>query len=179
MNLVSLQPGQVLARIDSVVAVYRAAFCTPPYDKREDEVIDFAVSLPAHIDGPSFLFIAACEDKMDQMEGFTYGRKPVPGQFWHDVVRDQLIPIGAEHWLDESYQLAQMAVHPAHQRKGIAVRLHDTLLGLAPARCALLTTMAAATPADELYRSRGWSVLVDRFKVPGLDRPYRIMGREV
>ena len=177
VKLVSLPPEQLLAQIDRVVAVYRAAFCTAPYHKDEEEVADFATSLPAHTSGPDFRFLAAYDGEPEQMIAFAYGRATLPGQPWHDLVRAQLLAAGLEAWLADSYQLAQMAVHPAYHRQGIGGRLHDALLADAPPRRALLTTMAAETPAYYFYRRRGWQVLVGRFAVPGLARPYQIMGR--
>jgi GNAT superfamily N-acetyltransferase len=177
-----LGPEVVLARLESVVAVYRAAFVAAPYHKRPAEVVDFAESLPVHSGRAGFRFLAARDGMTGEMAGFTYGFAPQPGQLWHDIVREQLARAGEDGWLAESFQLAQMAVAPAYQGQGVGGGLHDGLVGRAaaeqPYRRTLLTTMAAETPAFHLYRRRGWRVLGDSFQVGGLLRPYRIMGRE-
>ena len=40
-------------------------------------------------------------------------------------------------------------------------------------------TMAVASPAQQLYRGRGWQVLVAKMHFPGVARPYSILGKEL
>ncbi len=39
-----------------------------------------------------------------------------------------------------------------------------------------VTIHALSAEEGDSIRGRGWQVLLDRFRVPGLPRPYRVMG---
>jgi GNAT superfamily N-acetyltransferase len=158
------------------VAVYRDAFRALPYAKGEDEVVAFARLLPEHGARAGFRLIVAREESSDEVVGFAYGHENAPGQGWHEVVAPLAPPKMVSEWLIGSFRLAEMAVLTRAQGRGIGGLLHDRLLaGLAYER-AVLSTMAAETNAYRLYRKRGWRVLLDDFLVPGLPRPYRVMG---
>jgi ribosomal protein S18 acetylase RimI-like enzyme len=71
-----------------------------------------------------------------------------------------------------------MAVLPEFQGQGIGGQLHDLLLQDLPYRHGLLSTLNEETNATALYRRRGWQVLLEPFQFAGVNRLYRIMGRE-
>jgi GNAT superfamily N-acetyltransferase len=160
-----------------LIQVYLYAFRQPPYSKSQQEVETFAHFLPLHITDSGFRLVIATQG--EQLLGFAYGRRPSPGQPWHDFVAEVLQAAGEEAWLKDAYQLAEMAVLPESQGRGIGGRLHDRLLQDLPQKRALLTTMAANSPAYRLYLRKGWKLLVDDLIVPDLPRPYRVMGLEL
>jgi ribosomal protein S18 acetylase RimI-like enzyme len=162
-----------------IVGVYRRAFGAPPYNKGEVEVTGFAQSLPEHVRREGFRFVAAFEGENESMVGFAYGYISKPGQFWYDTVATALGPHAAAEWLTRSFQLAEIAVAPHAQGRGIGSRLHDRLLEGIALRKAVLSTMRAKTAAQRLYRKRGWVTLLDQLRFPGVGRAYRIMGLDL
>lgn len=162
-----------------IVAVYRDAFGAPPYTKGEHEVAEFARFLPEHLERDGFRLVVAEEKDRGDLLGFAYGHENAPGQGWHEVVVRVAPPRLVITWLFGSFRLAEMAVVTRAQGQGIGGLLHDRLLAGLPYSRAVLSTMADETNAYRLYRGRGWQVLVDRFRVPGLPRPYRVMGLEL
>ncbi|HSJ53720.1 MAG TPA: GNAT family N-acetyltransferase [Anaerolineae bacterium] len=161
---------------DRIVAVYRDAFGMPPYAKGKDEVEAFARFLPEHVGREGFSLVVAEEEGSGDVLGFAYGHENAPGQGWHEVVARLAPPQLVSEWLIGSFRLAEMAVVTRAQGRGLGGRLHDRLLAGLPYRRAVLSTMAADTNAYRLYRKRGWQVLLDDLLVPGLPRPYRVLG---
>jgi GNAT superfamily N-acetyltransferase len=159
-----------------ITGVYREAFRPYPYRKSEGEVVAFEQSFPGHTRSDGFRFVAAIENDSDRLLGFAYGYTARTGQWWNDSVARALKPEMAEAWLSDSFQLAEIAVRPKYQGKGIGGRLHDHLLKGLPYQRAVLSTLAAETVAYHLYHKRGWVVLLDEYLFPGVARPYRIMG---
>jgi GNAT superfamily N-acetyltransferase len=162
--------------LDPIVRVYQAAFRAAPYDKREAEVAGFAEALPKHVRRDAFRFVGAFNESTDSLVGFAYGYTSQRGQWWYDVVRKALPPLGAIEWLTNAFQLTEIAVQPQAQGQSIGGRLHDYLLGGVPHARALLSTLDAETIAFKMYQERGWLTLFEHFYFPGVPRPYRIMG---
>ena len=48
-----------------------------------------------------------------------------------------------------------------------------------PSRTAMLSTIQAETTALQLYRKRGWLVLLDHFMFPNTPAPFQIMGLDL
>ncbi len=159
-----------------LVDVYRRAFRGSPYAKSPAEVDAFARFLPVHAGAPGYRLVVATDSDEGKVVGFSYGRTAARGQPWYDLVEGSLQSAGLGEWLIDAYQIVEMAVAPAVQRRGIGSRLHERLLSGLPHRRAVLTTMAADTPAYRFYWSKGWRVLVEKIMVPQLPRPYRLMG---
>ena len=82
-------------------------------------------------------------------------------------------------WLEGAFELAELAVRPPLQGRGIGGRLHDHLLADRPHRTAVLSTLQEETRALHLYRSRGWRTLLEHFSFSGVGRVYRIMGLDL
>jgi hypothetical protein len=59
IGLTFLTEQQIQVFLEQIVGVYREAFRAPPYSKQEEEVLEFAESLPAHIHREGFRFVAA------------------------------------------------------------------------------------------------------------------------
>ncbi len=175
----SLANHQVGAIQDQLVAIYRAAFKAPPYCKGQDEVLEFARSLPQNLKRDDFRLVVAAENETDTLLGFCFGYKITPDLMWPKVVAKAVRPQIAAEWLVNSYQLVEMAVRPNFQGQGIGGLLHDRLLEGLSYRRAVLLTMAAESNATWMYHKRGWRVLLEAILFPGLARPYQLMGLKI
>jgi GNAT superfamily N-acetyltransferase len=162
-----------------LVTIYREAFGILPYCKEEAEVADFAQSLPRHVGKDGFRIVVALADQTEQAVGFAYGYASSRDQWWYEEVAKVVRASMVVEWLRSSFRLVEMAVAPGAQGQGIGGLLHDRLLGGLSYERAVLSTMAAETPAYRMYVKRGWRVLLDDFLFPGVTRPYRIMGLDL
>jgi len=112
--------------------------------------------------------------------GFAYGFHGSSGQWWHDVVRQSLAARqgseAAYHWLDDSFEFAEVHVRPVHQGRGTGRAMMHALAGGRPERTAVLSTPDGQTRARRLYHSLGFADLLPRFSFPGAGPPYAIMG---
>lgn len=159
-----------------LIQIYHDAFSRPPY--RGADPAAFADILLRHTERPTFTGLVA--EEAGSVTGFAYGYTGEPGGWWYDQVQAGLPVETAQTWLDEPFELAELAVAPQAQGRGLGARLHDELLALASRhhRRAVLSTLEAETRAMHLYRRRGWQVLVPRFHFqPGPS--YRILGRRL
>ncbi|MBU0494967.1 MAG: GNAT family N-acetyltransferase [Chloroflexi bacterium] len=170
---------QIEAFQSQFVTIYRDAFKAPPYCKGEEEAMDFAQSLPQHVEREGFRMVVAVEDGAGTLVGFSYGYQNIPGQLWHEEVARAVQPQIVAEWLMNTFRLVEMAVALRAQRQGIGGLLHDHLLSKLPYRKVVLSTMAAETNAYRMYQKRGWQVLVEEVIFPGVARPYRVMGLEL
>jgi ribosomal protein S18 acetylase RimI-like enzyme len=111
---------------------------------------------------------------------FAYGFHGGSGQWWHDLVRSALISRSghgaATEWLDDSFEVAEVHVHPEYQRRGIGRRLLYRLTGGRAERTAVLSTMDTNSPARRLYRSLGFTDLLTGYRFSGAPVPYAVMG---
>lgn len=107
------------------------------------------------------------------IEGFAYGFRDEPSNGWWERVASVLTEDEVVTWLDDCFALAELAVIPEMQGRGIGGQLHDVLLKGLPA---VLSTLRADTPAMRLYRKRGWVTLVETLLLSGMTHPYTVMG---
>jgi GNAT superfamily N-acetyltransferase len=111
---------------------------------------------------------------------FAYGFHGGSGQWWHDLVRSALISRSgcdaAIEWLDDSFEVAEVHVHPEYQRRGIGRRMLYRLTGGRAERTAVLSTMDTNSPARRLYRSLGFTDLLTDYRFSGAPVPYAVMG---
>ena len=112
--------------------------------------------------------------------GFAYGFHGLAGQWWHDVVTDSLTARrgseAAGHWLGDSFEFAEVHVHPDHQARGTGRAMMHVLAAGRPERTAVLSTPHGQTRARRLYSSLGFVDLLPAFSFPGAGPAYAIMG---
>ncbi|GAB3668842.1 GNAT family N-acetyltransferase [Actinocorallia lasiicapitis] len=114
--------------------------------------------------------------------GFIYGFHGAPGQWWHDVVAGELSRRDgrehAKHWLSDTFEVAELHVHPAFQGQGLGRKLLTTLCAGREERTVVLSTLDLRpdTPARNLYRSEGFTDLLSQYEFPGGGPPYAVMG---
>src|SRR5690554_1110822 len=129
---------------------------------------------PKHVGWPGFrLFMAAIDGNP---VGFIYGYRTLPGQWWHDEVRDALVDAGHEQWLANAIELAEIAVLPPFQGRGIGTRLIDAFLNDV-AQPVLLALEAADNRTHTLYAAHGFQDLLLEFRYSGFDDRIIVMGR--
>jgi GNAT superfamily N-acetyltransferase len=125
--------------------------------------------------GPS---TAAAADGL--VTGFAYGFHGEPGQWWHDLVLARLTAehgaVAADHWLGDSFEVAEVHVHPDFQGCGTGRAMVLRLVAECPERTAVLSTMDGNTRARRLYRGLGFLTLLSGFTFPGAPEPYAVMG---
>jgi ribosomal protein S18 acetylase RimI-like enzyme len=163
----------------AVVEVYRLAFSAPPYNRGLAEAILFRDTFAQHTRRQGFRMAGAFERGSGLLVGFAYGFACLPGNWWYEKVSAAGGRQFTERWLRGSFQLAEIGVIPEWQGQGVGGRLFDILLEDLPHPRAVLSTLAQETPAQALYRSRGWQVLIEEMYFPAVARTYRIMGKEL
>ena len=112
--------------------------------------------------------------------GFAYGFHGSAGQWWHDVVRQNMAARQgsdvAGHWLGDSFEFAEVHVRPVYQGQGTGRAMMHRLAAGRPERTAVLSTPDGQTRARRLYYSLGFADLLPAFVFPGAGPAYAIMG---
>jgi ribosomal protein S18 acetylase RimI-like enzyme len=111
----------------------------------------------------------------DTLVGFGYGYTTKPGQWWHDLVRHAIGPLG-DDWLTNSFELSEIHVLPAYQGHGIGREMLVELAGALPHRNVLLSTPDRDTRAFRLYHHLGFVDLARNYLFPGDSRPFAVLG---
>ncbi|GAA0324711.1 GNAT family N-acetyltransferase [Actinoallomurus spadix] len=160
-------------RLDAMLATYAAAM-EPPVDQMPGR----RTIMERHAAYPGFrAFVAG---RRRDVVGFAYGFRGEPGQWWHDVVHAALAETGgpehAQAWMGDTFEVAELHVHPDSQGQGLGRRLITTLCADRPERNVVLSTLDAETPARNLYRSLGLTDLLTAFRFPGGGPLYAVMG---
>ena len=175
-----LDIDQLAAASDALATVYGAAFAQPPYNEPEEASGHFAQILRRNAASPPAGF-RCCVARADggAFVGFGYGFTYGPGTSRYDLLAKALAPEPPEvaaRWLDDAFDLVELAVHPSAQGQGIGARLHDALLEGQPHRPAVLTAYDGETVAMRLYRSRGWAPISGQIFFPGGTEPHLVLG---
>jgi GNAT superfamily N-acetyltransferase len=168
-----LGPAEFNTAIGQLLAVYAVAMNPPQPMLAGREPI-----MRRHAANPGFRALTATAGPV--LTGFSYGFHGVPGQWWHDMVAMALATLapaaGAHAWLADSFEVAELHVHPRYQGEGIGRELLLRLTSGRGERTALLSTQDAESRARRLYRGVGFTDLVTGFRFSGGDPPYAVMG---
>jgi len=114
--------------------------------------------LPAHAERDDFVFLVARE--AGELTGFGYGFTGAHGQWWTDRVAAALDAGQRAQWLDvPHFEIVELHVRPAWQRRGVGSALLAQLLSRQPHDRALLSTQTASRKARNFYAKNGWSEL--------------------
>jgi len=179
VSVCELSPGEFIARLDQLTAVYAAAMRPPA------ELLPSRRSIMAgHAANPGFRALAAIDDGTGEAVGFGYGFHGAAGQWWHDTVGRALTATrghaAAAAWLDDSFEVAELHIAPDYQGRGVGADVLLRLTSGRPERTALLSTRDADSPARRLYRGTGFTDLLTAFRFfPGGEPPYAVMGAEL
>jgi GNAT superfamily N-acetyltransferase len=159
---------------DGVVEAYRRAWRPTPFWPGRSGISEFGPRLLRHSEIPDFRLCVASLD--GRVLGFAYGYTSVPGGWWRETVVARLDGADAGYWFDDCFELAELAVVPECQQRGLGRRLHDLLLNDLRHRTSLLSTQMENEPATRFYYRLGWTVVVSDFVFPNRPHPYFIMG---
>lgn len=111
--------------------------------------------------------------------GFSYGYTSQAGQYYHNLLANELSPIEYEKWLQDCFEFVELAVHPNHRNQGYGkVLIHQLLKGVSN-RTAVLTTQVDNISARNLYQGLGWGVVKEPFIPSKNGIPFVIMGKEL
>ena len=179
IQYLELSPASAERLSDEFVRVYAGAFAGPPYLRGKPEALAFADSFAHHRGREAFRCLVARDAQDGLLVGFIYGFTCLPGQWWYDQLAGRMSPELQARWLSGAFELAELAVLPAYQGRGIGGQLHDRLLNGLPQRTALLSTMQTETNAMALYRKRSWRLILSDFLFAGAVRPYVILGKDL
>jgi ribosomal protein S18 acetylase RimI-like enzyme len=169
-----IEPFRVRDVSGAVARIYRNA-----YDLQDAELQGFINGAFAkHATWPGFRLLIATIENVPA--GFIYGYNSQPGQWWHDTIHPAMRDADQHHWQHNAFELAEVAVDPAVQGRGIGTALIDAFLSDLPDRTILLSTMAdPGDRAKDLYRRFGFIELLPDFRYPGSENePAIIMGRQ-
>jgi GNAT superfamily N-acetyltransferase len=191
LELRELDAGGFLANLDACTGVYAAAMNPPGYQLPGRYSI-----MERHASYGAFRAIAVIQPSRDgqagdgpagngpvtngALVGFAYGFHGEGGQWWHDLVYLAVANAqgrqAADHWLADSFEIAEVHVLPRHQGQGTGLAMMQRLAAGRPEQTAVLSTMDADTRARRLYRGLGFTDLVAGFMFSGTEVPYAIMG---
>ncbi|HMC72301.1 MAG TPA: GNAT family N-acetyltransferase, partial [Mycobacteriales bacterium] len=170
-------PEAFAASIPVTAAIYGEAMQRPP-----ELVVQRREIMGSHLHRAGFVGVLA-RDADDAVIGFGYGYHGRPGDWWHDVVTRALAQKDgrkvARDWLDDSFELAELHVHPSRHGEGIGRRVLESVLSRADGATAVLSTHDRDSPAHRLYTSVGFVDLLPGFVFPGSSEVYVVMGKRL
>jgi len=136
-----------------------------------------ATRLPAHAGRRDFIFLVA--RKGDEIVGFGYGYTGSAGQWWTDRVERSLTAAQRAEWTEPPhYEIVELHVRPAQQRRGVGSALLAQLLTRQPHDRVLLSTQAGSRRARGFYAKNGWAELGSVDFGAGYP-PYIVLGKRV
>jgi GNAT superfamily N-acetyltransferase len=144
----------VLARIEHLATIYRAAFAAPPWNEDERAAAAFVDRLATDVLRPGFGAVLASIEGRPVGFGTAWRTPaPFPSGRAYDLVRAELAD-EVEAVLVGALEVDELAVIPQARGQGVAARVLDLLCSGAP-DCWLLTAPGAAD-AIRFYERRGW-----------------------
>ncbi|MER5428688.1 GNAT family N-acetyltransferase [Streptomyces sp. NPDC002588] len=169
MDLV-IGPLDLPAHVDEALAVQAVAFGLGP-----DEVAVRRQIVLRHMTTPGArAFGATTAD--GRLVGFVYGLPNDRAHWWSTVVEPYLRAQGNDFWLDDSFVITELHVHPAYQNRGAGRALITTITDTATEPRSILSAIDTDSPARALYHSLGYQDLARRVLFPSAPRPYAVMG---
>lgn len=163
-------PLDLAARVDEALAVQAVAF---GLGREEIEVRRHIVL--RHLDHPRARALGATTPS-GRLVGFVYGMPNDRAQWWSTVVEPYLRATGSEGWLDDSFVITELHVHPDHQQHGIGRTLITTITDAVDQPRSILSAIDTESPARGLYRALGYRDLARQVHFPSAPKPYAVMG---
>jgi ribosomal protein S18 acetylase RimI-like enzyme len=167
---VVIGPLDLAARVDEALAVQALAF-----GLGADEIAVRRQIVLRHITYPGARALGATTPQ-GRLVGFVYGMPNDRAHWWSTVVEPYLRARGHENWLDDSFVITELHVHPHYQNHGIGRALITTITDSAAEPRSILSAIDTDSPARGLYRSLGYQDLARQVLFPSAPRPYVVMG---
>lgn len=169
MDLV-IGPLDLSAHVDEALAVQAIAFGLGP-----DEVAVRRQIVLRHMTFPGARAFGATTPE-GRLAGFVYGMPNDRTHWWSTIVEPYLRALDNSLWLDDSFVITELHVHPAYQNLGAGRSLITTITDTAVQPRSILSAIDIDSPARALYRSLGYRDLARRVLFPSAPRPYAVMG---
>ncbi|MEW1659648.1 GNAT family N-acetyltransferase [Streptomyces sp. NPDC093707] len=170
MDDVAVGPLDLAARVDDALAVQALAF----------GLTDEEIAVRRHIVLRHLGCIGAralgAITPAGRLVGFVYGMPNDRTHWWSTVVEPYLRSQGLDHWLDDSFVITELHVHPAYQNRGIGRTLITRITDEATQPRSILSAIDTESPARGLYRSLGYHDIARRVLFPSAPTPYAVMG---
>ncbi len=163
-------PLDLEAHVDDALAVQAVAFGLD-----DDEIGVRRHIVLRHIGSPGARALGATNDE-GRLVGFVYGMPNDRTHWWSTVVAGYLRQSGYEGWLNDSFVVTELHVHPLYQQRGIGRRLITMLTDGADEPRSLLSAIDTDSPARALYRDLGYGDLARHVHFPSASSPYAVMG---
>ncbi|MER6999448.1 GNAT family N-acetyltransferase [Streptomyces sp. NPDC000410] len=163
-------PLNLAERVDDALAVQALAF-----GLSEDEIAIRRHIVLRHLRYPGARAFGAT-DPDGRLVGFVYGQPNDRTHWWSTVVEPYLRGNGSEYWLDHSFVITELHVHPSFQGRGIGRTLITTITDGAAEPRSILSAIDIESPARGLYRALGYQDLARHVLFPSAPKPYAVMG---
>ncbi|TLQ43382.1 GNAT family N-acetyltransferase [Streptomyces marianii] len=167
---VEVAPVNLAARVDDALSVQALAFglTAEEIGIRRHIVLRHLLSPGAHALGAT--------TPAGRLVGFVYGMPNDRTHWWSTVVEPYLRSNGSDDWLDDSFVITELHVHPAYQGRGIGRRLITTITDGAAQPRSILSAIDTESRARGLYRALGYQDLARQVVFPSAPKPYAVMG---
>ncbi|MEC4020668.1 GNAT family N-acetyltransferase [Streptomyces sp. H27-D2] len=170
MDDVVVGPLDLAARVDDALAVQALAFGLD-----DDEIGVRRHIMLRHVTQPGARALGATT-RAGRLVGFVYGMPNDRTQWWSTVVEPYLRDTGCAHWLDDTFVITELHVHPRFQNRRIGRELITTLTDHAEQPRSILSAIDVESPARALYRSLGYHDLARPVLFPSATSAYAVMG---
>ncbi|MFE5483288.1 GNAT family N-acetyltransferase [Streptomyces sp. NPDC056527] len=167
---VTIGPVNLAARVDDALAVQALAF-----GLSEDEIVVRRHIVLRHLLNPGACAYGAT-DAAGRLVGFVYGMPNDRTHWWSGIVEPYLRAGGTADWLDDSFVITELHVHPSYQGRGIGRELITAITDQSDLPRSILSAIDTESPARGLYRALGYKDLARRVHFPSAPRPYAVMG---
>ncbi|MGW7369296.1 GNAT family N-acetyltransferase [Streptomyces sp. NPDC054841] len=167
---VEVGPVNLAARVDDALAVQALAF-----GLSEDEIAVRRHIVLRHLLYPGAHAYGATTPE-GRLVGFVYGMPNDRTHWWSTVVEPYLRTNGSDDWLDDSFVITELHVHPGYQGRGIGRTLITTITDGVDQPRSILSAIDVESPARGLYRTLGYRDLARRVLFPSAPKPYAVMG---
>ncbi|MGH4035354.1 GNAT family N-acetyltransferase [Actinomycetota bacterium Odt1-20B] len=167
---VVIGPLDLAARVDEALRVQALAF-----GLGDDEVTVRRTIVLRHITYPGARALGATT-RDGRLVGFVYGMPNDRGHWWSTVVEPYLRGQNLDGWLDDSFVITELHVHPGYQNRGVGRALITTITDGADQPRSILSAIDTESPARALYRALGYGDLARQVLFPSAPKPYAVMG---
>ncbi|MEV7416694.1 GNAT family N-acetyltransferase [Streptomyces sp. NPDC089919] len=168
---VVIGPLDLAARVDEALEVQAVAF-----GLTDEEVGIRRHIVQRHMQFPGARALGASTEEDGRLVGFVYGMPNDRAHWWSTVVEPYLRAGDDEDWLDDSFVITELHVHPGFQGRGVGRALITRITDTADRPRSLLSAIDVESPARGLYRSLGYRDLARRVYFPSAAQPYAVMG---
>ncbi|WP_329206860.1 GNAT family N-acetyltransferase [Streptomyces sp. NBC_00683] len=163
-------PLDLAARVDEALAVQALAF-----GLSQDEIDVRRHIVLRHLDHPQARALGATTPD-GRLVGFVYGLPNNRAHWWSTVVEPYLRATGSSEWLDDSFVITELHVHPEFQQRGLGRSLITTITDAVDLPRSILSAIDTESPARGLYRALGYQDLARHVLFPSAPKPYAVMG---